>query len=290
MKRAQKVFLTGLAALSLLALSGCESDGSPPPLPPIGGGGTGTPLIFRFDPPGRLIPGTGHDATSTGVTSPTIVAPGMRFPYERGPVFANSQVWGHGGAGGSIFGPAYPPAPGGTQGDAENYRYPWKDNFCEQRGWNAPKCPAGKGHQGQDIRPPTCEAEKYWAVTTEAGRIGYVGTVSVELITDTGQVHRYLHLERPLASGIVAGARVAKGQRIGRISNVTGRRSNGTLSRATTVHLHFEIWDGNSDGSRNLGVGPLPLYTSLIDSYRRLLRSSPISNFKQPLVNPCHTH
>ncbi len=281
-------FLLVLASLFLLACESGGGGGGPIITPPTGG--TGTPLFFTYDPPGDLIDGTGRGVTSVGVTDTAIVAPGMRFPIESGPAYANSQVWGHGGAGGSIFGPSYPPAPGGTQGDAANYSYPWKDNFCENRGWNAPKCPAGKGHQGQDIRPSTCEVNKHWVVATENGRIGVVGTVSVELVTDTGQVHRYLHLQRPLAPGIVSGARVGKGQKIGRISNITGRKSDGSFVRGTTVHLHFEIWDGNSDGSRNYGVGPLPLYTSLVDSYKRLLRSDLQSNFKKPLVQPCHTH
>ena len=33
------------------------------------------------------------------------------------------------------------------------YAYPWRDNFCERRGFPVSQCPAGVGHQGQDIRP-----------------------------------------------------------------------------------------------------------------------------------------
>ena len=37
-----------------------------------------------------------------------------------------------------------------------NYSYPWQDNFCETRDFQAGQCPGGFGHQGQDIRPATC--------------------------------------------------------------------------------------------------------------------------------------
>ena len=35
---------------------------------------------------------------------------------------------------------------------------PWRDNFCERRGFPVGQCPAGIGHQGQDIRPGTVQA------------------------------------------------------------------------------------------------------------------------------------
>ena len=34
----------------------------------------------------------------------------------------------------------------------------WRDNFCERRGFPVSQCPAGIGHQGQDIRPGTVQA------------------------------------------------------------------------------------------------------------------------------------
>ena len=37
-----------------------------------------------------------------------------------------------------------------------NYEYPWRDNFCETRDFSVGRCPAGWGHQGQDIRPSFC--------------------------------------------------------------------------------------------------------------------------------------
>lgn len=270
-----------LAALSAMALAACDTGGGssiPTPQPPTtgGGGATGAPQSFAFLPPGAILPNTARGATSRGVSDQTVYAPGMRFPIENGPAYANSQVWGYGGGGSDVFGSIYPPAPGGSQSDPRNYQYPWQDNFCETRSWSNPRCPAGgKGHQGQDLRPATCENDKYFAVATEDGRIGMVGTVSMELISDTGKVYRYLHLNRPLLPGIEPGARVSRGQRLGTISDVSGRNGDGSLNRSTTLHLHFEIWEATSDGTRNTGVGPLPPYTSLVESYLALIQERP---------------
>lgn len=273
---------TPLALLALLFVAACASGGGGSVTPPNPGGGGSQPPPsnpgddFSFLPPGALIPGTARGASDAGVAEDTVYAPGIRFPIETGPVYANSQVWGYGGAGGSIFGGIYPPGPGGSESDPRNFKYPWQDNFCETRSWTNPICPAGgKGHQGQDLRPATCENGKYYAVATEDGRIGNVGTVSMELISNTGKVYRYLHLNRPLEPGIVPGATVSRGQRLGTISDVSGVNGDGTLNRSTTLHLHFEIWEGNADGTRNMGVGPLPPYTSLVESYLGLIAANP---------------
>ena len=39
---------------------------------------------------------------------------------------------------------------------AENFTYPWRDNFCELRDFLVGQCPGGYGHQGEDIRPGNC--------------------------------------------------------------------------------------------------------------------------------------
>ena len=39
---------------------------------------------------------------------------------------------------------------------ADNFSYPWRDNFCERRGFPVGQCPGGHGHQGQDIRTRPC--------------------------------------------------------------------------------------------------------------------------------------
>src|SRR5438128_9911607 len=64
-------------------------------------------MPFNYDPPGKLVTGSGR-----GFAETRNYAPGMRFPIETGPAYANSQVWGKGGANGR----------GGSQCDAVNYR------------------------------------------------------------------------------------------------------------------------------------------------------------------------
>jgi murein DD-endopeptidase MepM/ murein hydrolase activator NlpD len=158
-------------------------------------------------------------------------------------------VYGHGGYLG----------PGGGQCDTANYTYPWWDNFCETRSWDVPLCPSGNGHQGQDIRPGTCVDDVHWAVAAEAGQITNIGSYSVYLQADGGTRHRYLHMS--LSSLQVSeGQRVAKGDRLGRVSNEFG----GT---ATTIHLHYDLYQNVS----GIGNTYVPTYMSLIDSYERLL-------------------
>ena len=122
---------------------------------------------FTFEPAGDLVEGSGE-----GRADETIYRPGMRFPLEAAPAWLNSQVHGRGGFLG----------PGGRQCDAENYSYPWRDNFCEARRFRVPLCPAGTGHQGQDIRPATCDDDRHWAVAAETGTIVRIGSFSVTLI------------------------------------------------------------------------------------------------------------
>ena len=129
-------------------------------------------------PPGDLLPGSGE-----GVAEYTVFAPGMRYPLEAGPSFPNSQVYGNGGLNG----------PGGSQCDAVNYDYPWRDNYCETRTWDMPLCPSGQGHQGQDVRPATCENRKHWIVASAAGQVTSIGSYSVYVTTPAGQRFDYLH-------------------------------------------------------------------------------------------------
>lgn len=203
---------------------------------------------FSFDPPGALVAGSGM-----GRADSTVYVPGMRFPLERGPAFANSQVWGHGGGSG----------PGGGQCDADNYTYPWRDNYCETRSWSMPLCPAGEGHQGQDIRPSTCAPNVHWAVAVAPGTITNIGSYSVSLQTRDGTVHRYLHME-PASVMVDVGEEVIRGQRLGRVSNAFG----GT---PTTYHLHYDI-DMNVAGHGYVFVPP---YLSLVRAYESLLTHGP---------------
>ncbi len=199
---------------------------------------------FTYQPPGELVSGSG-----TGRVDSTVYVPGMRFPIEDSPAFANSQVWGHGGMNG----------PGGGQCHDDNYSYPWWDNYCETRQWDMPLCPSGDGHQGQDIRPATCTDKQHWAVAAEAGSITHIGSYSVNLVTADGTRHRYLHMD-PASVPVNVGDDVNRGDRLGLVSNAFG----GT---PTTIHLHYDIRQAVS------GVGEVyvPTYMSLVTSYQDLI-------------------
>lgn len=212
---------------------------------------------FTFDPPGQLVDGSGE-----GLTDGTVYAPGMRFPMEEGPAYANSQVYGHGGS----------HAPPGGHGHCykDNYAYPWRDNFCETRSWDMPLCPAGKGHQGQDIRPATCVKGVHWVVAAVDGTITHIGSYSVYLTAPDGTRFDYLHMSDV---AVKEGDEVKRGQRIGKVSNEFG----GT---PTTIHLHFNIMQNVA------GIGDVfvPPYTSLVRSYQGLLGLLPPEGDHQPIA------
>lgn len=197
---------------------------------------------FSYDPPGVLVPGSGQ-----GRADETIYAPGMRFPMESGPAYPNSQVWGHGGSQG----------PSGGQCHANNYDYPWRDNYCETRSWNMPLCPSGTGHQGQDIRPTTCENNVHWEVAAEAGTVTNIGSYSVYVTASDGTRFDYLH---GASVSVSVGQAVDKGQRIAKTSNAFG----GT---PTTIHLHFNI----RQDVGGAGIVYVPPYMSLVKSYEELM-------------------
>jgi murein DD-endopeptidase MepM/ murein hydrolase activator NlpD len=162
------------------------------------------------------------------------------------------QVWGVGGGSGKA----------GSQCHATNYSYPWRDNYCETRSWPSAFCPAGTGHQGQDIRPATCSKATHWAVAAADGTITNVGSYSVYVLSTDGKTRfDYLHMSDV---AVRVGAKVKRGARLGKVSNVF----NGT---PTTIHLHFNI-------RRNLpGLGWtfVPPYTALVDAYQRQLEGTP---------------
>ena len=206
-------------------------------------------FAFEYNPAGVLVPGSG-----SGVADSTVYSPDMRFPMEETPAFANSQVYGHGGSRG----------PGGGQCDAANYSFPWWDNFCETRGWVTPMCPTGNGHQGQDIRAATCADSVHWVVAAEDGTITSLGVYTVDLISDSGNGYRYMHMNMGRLA-VSEGQRVSRGDRLGLVSNDFG----GT---PTTYHLHIEIHQNVASVG---GVTPVPLYTSLVESYEELDGGAP---------------
>ncbi|MFK8002027.1 MAG: peptidoglycan DD-metalloendopeptidase family protein [Polyangiales bacterium] len=205
---------------------------------------------FSYRPAGELQAPDGRPSRpGAGRVDSRVYAPGMRFPMQEGDAYANSQIYGPGGYMG----------PGGGQCAASNYSYPWYDNYCESRSWDMPLCPSGNGHQGQDIRPATCDDNTHWIV---AGADGVItnddrdGGYAVYLMGDDGTRYDYLHMR---SSTVSVGQRVARGDRLGRASN----RFGGT---STTIHLHFNLRQNVS----GVGTTYAPTYMSLVSSFEEL--------------------
>ncbi|WLG66268.1 M23 family metallopeptidase [Pseudomonas brassicacearum] len=196
---------------------------------------------FTYRPAGELVSGSGQ-----GVASPVNHAPGMRFPIESPPAYLNSQVWGVGGSHG----------PKGSWKNAANHTYPWRDTFCESRSRATPICPAGKGHQGVDIRPEDWTPEKYWVVAAEDGVISDIGTYTVTLQAK-GTRYRYLHMKMSKLA-VKVGQAVNRGDHLGYVSNDFDDTS-------TTMHLHFEMLQ-NLSGK---GWVHVPPYQSLVIAYKK---------------------
>lgn len=192
-------------------------------------------------PAGDLVPGSGE-----GAADETIYSPGMRYPIQDAPSYPNSQVWGVGG----LYGP------GGSQCDAANFSYPWRDNYCEERSWDMPLCPSGTGHQGQDIRAATCDALMYPIVAGQAGDVTSIGSYSVYVTASDGTRYDYLH-----GGGIAVneGEALSRGDMIGLVSNEFGGES-------TTVHLHFNI----RQDVAGVGFVYVSPYMSLVRAYEEL--------------------
>jgi murein DD-endopeptidase MepM/ murein hydrolase activator NlpD len=208
---------------------------------------------FAYYPAGQLAPAKSGKGR---IGDNYVYAPGIRFPLEHAPAYLNSQVYGVGGLHG----------PKGSLCDQRNYAYPWRDNYCEKRAWNMPLCSGGKGHQGVDIRPATCEKNKHYAVAVEKGVITYIGSYTVKLRGESGRTYRYLHLDSRSLS-VRKGQRVQRGQRIGLVSNNMG----GT---PTSIHLHFDMKQTIKVGTRSKTVF-VPPYTSLVEAYKRLIDGNP---------------
>ena len=209
-----------------------------------------SPAVFTHNPPGQL------QAGGSGITDGTIYVPGMRFPIQTPNAFAQSQVWGHGGLNG----------PPGSQCDTPDYSYPWSDNFCEPRTYATVLCPAGTGHQGQDIRPNSCKAAVYQTAAAEPGTICQIGTYTVYLCSDTGRTYLYLHQQMNQLL-VHVGDKVTRGQPLGRVSNNFG-------SSVTTIHLHFEIKEPVTYKGATVTTW-VPPYPSLVDAYQRMLNGAP---------------
>jgi murein DD-endopeptidase MepM/ murein hydrolase activator NlpD len=107
----------------------------------------------------------------------------------------------------------------------------------------------GRGHQGQDLLS-ACGTP---VVIAKAGKVtvakwhAAAGNFAV-VETESGTNHVYMHLRGP--ARVEVGDRVGAGQRIGVV---------GQTGRATTCHLHFELWTapGWYEGGRPVDPAPL---------------------------------
>jgi hypothetical protein len=270
--------------------------------------------VFTYHSPGDILPGTGFRRKS-GVADYTVYSK-IRFPLADAPAFANSQsfmnwgdcdVTGRSGAGFLDGVKAYRCRVNGQmlvldESAADNYSYPWRDNFCEHRSFYVGQCPAGRGHQGQDIRPASCKQRIEGANRCEPYQHDVVAVRDGAVLRSPSQEalyivanssnervrFRYLHMfpKQFNADGMVSGRLVHEGEVIGKVGNFFRRE------RATTYHLHFDMQVPTRHGW--VFVNP---YMTLVAAYERLIRGRgqeirdeenredvPTASIKQPIA------
>jgi hypothetical protein len=242
---------------------------------------------FTFYAPGDLLPGTGMH-NQAGRIDTTVFAK-IRYPMADAPSYVNSQVfmnWGEcdftgrvslsGGNGKDATYRCKVNSIPLTRDESKNYAYPWRDNFCEHRYFAVSQCPAGLGHQGEDIRPGSCVLRSPDADRCEpyqhnivAVRDGLVlrdpGDQALYLMVNAPGEHirfRYLHMDPHLldTAGMVSGRALAAGEVIGAVDNYEDHQAG------TTYHLHFDVQVPTREGW--LFVNP---YMTLVAAYERLI-------------------
>jgi hypothetical protein len=241
---------------------------------------------FAYYAPGQIIAGSGVSGNS-GRADYTVYAK-IRFPIANAPAYANSQSfmnWGDCDHTGRIPSSVHTKdAPYHCRvndqplvfDEAKNYSYPWRDNFCEHRWFFVSQCPAGAGHQGQDIRPADCQMRNDGADRCQAYQHDVVairdGMVlrlpkqeAVTLFVNAADAHlrvRYLHMNPKSLNqdDMLSGHLLHEGEVMGKVGNFD-RRENGT-----TYHLHFDAQVPTKDGW--VFINP---YSMLVTAYERLL-------------------
>ena len=159
---------------------------------------------------------------------------------------------------------------------AENFTYPWRDNFCELRDFLVGQCPGGYGHQGEDIRPGNCvlnnaEADRcmpyqHSVAAVHDGTIRRLpGNIGVYIVANTENERvrfRYLHMNPNImdAEGLLNGKRVSEGEIIGKVATW------GDYEKGTSYHIHFNIQVFTKIGW--VWVNP---YMTLVAAYERLI-------------------
>lgn len=216
---------------------------------------------FTYYGPGQLLPNTSF--RGRGGQADYTVYSQIRFPVAEAPAYANSQMYERRNRS-RTSDPNVSP----------NYSYPWRDNFCERRGFEVGQCPAGIGHQGQDIRTPLCRPEPGQSRCEQHDEIVAVrgGVIlrspkqeAAYLIVNSATEHirvRYLHMhpDRMDEDRLLSGRRVHEGEVIGLMSNYSKREGG------TTYHLHFDVQVPTRHGW--VFVNP---YMTLVAAYERLI-------------------
>ena len=240
---------------------------------------------FTYHGPGNIIPSTGfrHGAGTPDYS----VYSRIRFPIAQAPAFASSQRFVS--RGNCEPGTAYaaekkgniPPGaapchgPRKVRDEAVNYSYPWRDNFCESRGFYVGQCPGGLGHQGQDLMPASCkqrglrarcEPYLYEVVAVRDGAVLRAPRQeSLYIVVNAANERvrfRYLHMgPQPFdAAGFLSGRLILEGEVIGKVGNFFRREG------ATSTHLHFDLQVPSKYGW--VFVNP---YMTLVAAYERLI-------------------
>jgi hypothetical protein len=250
-----------LRFLNALRIAGGTPQQASPVEPPIVERPQTTSPAFSYYGPGRIFPGSGFRGAS-GRADYTVYAP-MRFPLAATPAYANSQLYR------IRTKPAAREAAAST-----DYAYPWRDNFCERRGFTVGQCPGGIGHQGQDLRPAPCPAPlgndrcepAHDLVAVRDGAImRSPKQEAVYVVINTANEHmrfRYLHMDpRKMDDDkLLSGRLVREGEVIGQVSNYS-QKENGT-----SYHLHFDMQLPTKNGW--VFVNP---YMTLVVAYERLI-------------------
>jgi hypothetical protein len=238
---------------------------------------------FTYYAPGDLIPGTGTKGQS-GRADATVYAK-VRFPLAQAPDYVNSQSfnsWGDCDYTGrvSLGHGAYRcrvnDRPLVTD-ESKNYAYPWRDNFCEHRGYLVGQCPAGLGHQGEDIRPSSCLFRVDGADRCDPYQHDILAVADGVVMRDPGDEalylfvnaagehvrFRYLHMDPHMLdqAGMVNGRELVAGEVIGAADDYMGHSQGGT-----TYHLHLDLQVPTRDGW--MFVNP---YMTLVAAYERLI-------------------
>ncbi|HEX3442432.1 MAG TPA: M23 family peptidase [Pseudolabrys sp.] len=276
--------------LRSLTLAGGTPSPEPAAIPPI-------PLDrpapvskdFTYFSPGALIPGTGFKKDLGGRGDYTVYAR-LRFPLAGAPAFANSQSFNNWGdcdfTGRSPRrlgrkGMSYSCKVNGLplrydESAGANYSYPWRDNFCEHRNFYVGQCPAGLGHQGQDIRPSFCKqfnegADRCLAYQHDVAAVqnGMIlrepKQEAVFVFVNTPDTHvraRYMHMSPNQldADGVLSGRRLREGEVFGKVGNFNDGE------HGTSYHLHFDMQVPTKTGW--VFVNP---YMTLVSAYEQLI-------------------